>query len=207
MSAIAGIVSQRGKYNGNSARQVRKMLDSMRHRGPDNMVVRSLLDDRGALGAVEINLEPSTKSFCTFLDAPPHVLFTGQLYNQQSEKMSDVVLFHDFFDTYEEDAFSKLDGNFSAAIAKQFNPNINLFTVSVESKPGPDLENAKLMSSFLDLEQIIYTISDTDIENVIADCVWYLESFDEDCISGILSNYYASKIVKESSVKPKFMCF
>jgi asparagine synthase (glutamine-hydrolysing) len=73
-----------------------------------------------------------------------------------------------------------LDSSIIAAIAKQFNPNINLFTVSVESKPGPDLENAKLMRSFLDLEHIIYTISDTDIENVIADCVWYLESFDED---------------------------
>jgi asparagine synthase (glutamine-hydrolysing) len=289
------------------------MLDSMRHRGPDNMVVRSLLDDRGALGAVEINLKPSTKSFCTYMDDPPHVLYTGQLYNQRPEKQSDVAFFHDCFDRYEEDAFAKLDGNFSAAIvrkneevilvrdhvgaipifygrvndtfyfatemkaltahiqfgieelppghmvsshkglsrfkaytpqipeipenvdtaarmlrellieavekrmpgsdavslsggldssiiaaiAKQFNPDIKLFTVSVESNPGPDLENAKLMRDYLDLEHIIYTISDADIENVIGDCVWYLESFDEDCISGILSNYYASKIVKE----------
>jgi asparagine synthase (glutamine-hydrolysing) len=42
-------------------------------------------------------------------------------------------------------------------------------------------------------------ISDSDITDLIPDAVWYLESFDEDCISGILSNYYASQLVKKFS--------
>jgi len=42
-------------------------------------------------------------------------------------------------------------------------------------------------------------ITDEDIEQVIPEAVWYLESFDEDCISGILSNYYVSRKVKEYS--------
>lgn len=313
MSAISGIVSQRGKYPGNSAKQVDKMLSSMAHRGPDNRVVRSLLDERGALGAVEINLTPLEKSYCTWLDDPPYVLFTGQLYNPRPAGQSDVALFHESYVKYEEDAFSRLDGSFTAAIvrkneevilvrdhvgaipiffgrnndtfyfatemkalkahiqfgieelppghmfsshkgmrpfdpyapplpdlpdniedaavvlrgllieavekrmpgtqavslsggldssimaavAKTFHPDIKLYTVSVESAPGPDLENAKLMSDFLGLDHIIYQITDEDITNVISDCVWYLESFDEDCISGILSNYYASRIVKQ----------
>ena len=49
------------------------------------------------------------------------------------------------------------------------------------------------------MEHHIYLISDSDITGLVSDAVWYLESFDEDCISGILSNYYVSKIVKEHS--------
>ena len=315
MSAISGIVSQRGKYSGNSAKQVSKMLASMAHRGPDNMIVRSLLDDRGGLGAIEINLSPANKSFCTYLNEPPYVLFTGQLYNDRVDGKHDVEIFQGYFSKYEEDAFSKLDGNFTAAIvqkneevilvrdhvgaipifygnvndtfyfatemkalkdyiqfgieelppghmlssrkglrefapyspalpdlpdnledaagllrellieavekrmegvhavslsggldssivaaiAKRLDPHLKLFTVSVESAPGPDLANAKVMAEFLGLEHFVYQITDDDINSMISDCIWYLESFDEDCISGILSNYYASKIVKKHS--------
>ncbi|MFW6099086.1 MAG: asparagine synthase-related protein, partial [Thermodesulfobacteriota bacterium] len=49
------------------------------------------------------------------------------------------------------------------------------------------------------MEHHVYDITDEDIDNFLADAVWYLESFDEDCISGILSNYYASKMVKNYS--------
>jgi asparagine synthase (glutamine-hydrolysing) len=315
LSAISGIVSQRGKYSGNSAKQVTRMLNHMAHRGPDNMIVRSLLDDRGAVGAIEINLEPSGKSFCTDFKESPHILFTGQLYNQQPEKKCDVALFKDYYEKYEEDGFSKLDGNFTAAIVrkdeevilvrdhvgaipifygsandtfyfatemkalkdhlqfgieelppghifssrkglksfppyspaipdmpdnindaakllrqllieavekrmeganavslsggldssivaaitKEYRQDMKLFTVSVESAPGPDLANAKLMAEFLGLKHFIYHITDDDIRRMMSDSIWYLESFDEDCISGILSNYFASKIVKAHS--------
>jgi asparagine synthase (glutamine-hydrolysing) len=92
-----------------------------------------------------------------------------------------------------------LDSSIVATIAKEFNPDIKLFTGAVLRKPGPDLENAKLMAEHLGLEHHIYMISDSDITDLVSDAVWYLESFDEDCISGILSNYYVSKIVKEHS--------
>jgi asparagine synthase (glutamine-hydrolysing) len=92
-----------------------------------------------------------------------------------------------------------LDSSIVAAVAKEFNPNIKLFTTAVVRKPGPDLENAKYMAAYLGLEHHVYMISDSDITELIPDAVWYLESFDEDCISGILSNYYTSKIVKEYS--------
>ncbi len=90
-----------------------------------------------------------------------------------------------------------LDSSIIAAIAKQFNPNLNLFTVTVDSAPGPDLKNAELMAKFLGLEHHIYRITDDDIASFIPESIWYLESFDEDCISGILSNYYASRLAKE----------
>ena len=92
-----------------------------------------------------------------------------------------------------------LDSSIVAAIAKEYNPNIKLFTGTVKSAPGPDLENAKLMADFLGLEHFICEITDKDITDFVSDAVWYLESFDEDCISGIISNYYVSKLVKEHS--------
>jgi len=313
MASLAGIVSQHGRINANCTKQVGKMLKLMRHRGADNSVIRTLTDDRGALGANEINLTPKM-THCTSIDESPYILFDGVLHNDRPDGQSDIDFFKEQYEKYERDSFSRLDGSFScvivekddevilardhvgarplffganngvfcfstemkglvdhvqfniqelapgclhsskkgisqfqaftpevpeaedlkqtakalrellieavrqrmdgvdavslsggldssivATIAKEFNPHIKLFTASVESKPGPDLENAKLMAEHLGLEHHIYTISDRDITDFISDAVWYLESFDEDCISGIISNYYTSKLVKEYS--------
>jgi len=313
VASVAGIVSQHGRISTDSAKQLGKMLKLMRHRGPDNSIVRSLTDDRGALGAGEINLSPD-RTFCTSLEEAPYILFDGKLFNERPEGQRDIDFFREYYEKYERDCFKYLEGSFScaivekddevilardpvgarplffgsennifyfssemkglkdhvqfnieelppgkifstkngmkefqpftpevpeprdlkeaanilrdllieavkkrmddvnaislsggldssiiAAIAKEFNPDVHLFTGSVERFPGPDLENAKLMADFLGMEHHIYLISDQDIADFIPEAVWYLESFDEDCISGIISNYYVSKMIKEYS--------
>ena len=313
MASIAGIISQHGRIESNSTRQIGKMLKLMRHRGPDNTIIRTLRDDRGALGANEINLTQSTTN-CTSFGEPPFILFDGELDNERPEGQRDIDLFAEYYEKYEKDCFSRLNGSFVCAIvekddevilardhvgarplffgsnngtfyfssemkgltdhiqfninelvpgnvfstkkgaeefnpfpvevpetveiketaktlrellieavekrmegmeavslsggldssivaviAKEFNPELKLFTSTVKSKPGPDLENAKVMAEFLGLEHHIYEITDSDINDFLSDAVWYMESFDEDCISGIISNYYTSKIVKEYS--------
>ena len=90
-----------------------------------------------------------------------------------------------------------LDSSIIAAIAKEYNPDLHLFTGTIDSAPGPDLENAILMADFLGLEHHIYRITNSDISDFIPEAVWYLESFDEDCISGLLSNYYVARMAKE----------
>jgi asparagine synthase (glutamine-hydrolysing) len=92
-----------------------------------------------------------------------------------------------------------LDSSIIAAIAKQFDPHLQMFIGTVDSAPGPDLENAILMADFLGLEHHIYRITDSNIADFIPEAIWHLESFDEDCISGIISNYYVSKMVKAYS--------
>jgi asparagine synthase (glutamine-hydrolysing) len=91
-----------------------------------------------------------------------------------------------------------LDSSIIAAIAKEFDPNLQLFTVTIDSAPGPDLENAVLMAEFLGLKDNhhIYRITDSDISDIIPKAAWHLESFDEDCISGIIANYYAARMAK-----------
>lgn len=313
MAAIAGIISQHGKVEFNSTKQVGRMLKLMRHRGPDNLYLQTLSDDRGALGACEINLN-SKITPCASLVEPPYILFDGELFNERSNGQSDLQLFQEYYEKYERNCFKHLNGNFTcaivekneevilardhvgacplfygenngdfyfsselkglkdhvqfgveelpagyiysskkglkefdafvpqipeiedmhhaikllrelmidavkirmdgveavslsggldssiiAAVAKEFNPNIKLFTGAIEVHPGPDLENAKLMARFLGLDLHICSITNDEIKNFMPDAVWYLESFDEDCISGIIANYHVSKMVKPYS--------
>jgi len=310
MAAIAGIVSSNGKSPETGSREIGEILEQMRHRGPDNTIVRSLPDGRGAIGANEINLTPQRTS-CTAVSKPPFILFDGELFNERAEGQNDVELFEEYYLKYGKDCFKHLDGGFScvivdeketilardpvgarplfygaengslcfstemkglrdyvrfdvnelppghlystregtkafepytpnipeignlketaqtvrelvieavrkrvegvggvslsggldssivAVIAKEFNPNLKLFTGAIKKAPGPDLEHAKLMADFLGLEHHIYLITDEDIMDFIPEAVWYLESFDEDCISGIISNYFVSRLAKE----------
>jgi asparagine synthase (glutamine-hydrolysing) len=313
MACVAGIVSQHGKIQFNSAKQMGRMLNLMRHRGPDNTIIRSLTDDRGALGANEINLSPE-RTYCTSLEDDPYILLDGRLFNERPEGQTDIELFRELYEKLERDSFSLLDGSFTcalvekddevilardhvgarplffgmndhvfyfstemkglkdhvqfgvqelppghifstkkglspfkpfspdvpepadledaarilrellidavrrrmddvhavslsggldssivAAIAKEFNPHLRLFTGTVKSASGPDLENARLMADFLGMEHHVYEITDEDIIDFIPHAVWYMESFDEDCISGVISNYYVSKLIKPYS--------
>ncbi|MCK5589593.1 MAG: hypothetical protein KAI09_01290, partial [Dehalococcoidales bacterium] len=52
-----------------------------------------------------------------------------------------------------------LDSSLVAAIAREFNPDLQAFTGTVDSAPGPDLENAILMADLLGLEHHIYRIT------------------------------------------------
>jgi len=312
MASIAGIFSLNGESLAGAGEQVETMLECMRHRGPDNLAVRTLPDYRGALGANEINLMPE-QTCCTSLSRSPFVLFDGELFNDRAQGQHDVELFMEFYRKHGKDCFSMLDGSYTcaivdggevilardqvgarplfygcehdllcfssemkglidhirfdvnelppahsystveglkpfkplvpdvdepetledaastvraalieavqkrmsgvrgvslsggidssviAAIAKEFNPDLHLFTGTIDSAPGPDLENAILMAKFLGLEHNlhIYRITDSDITDLIPHAVWHLESFDEDCISGIISNYCVARMAKE----------
>lgn len=314
MASIGGIVSQHGRLEDDCARQMGKMLEYMQHRGPDNMIVRSLADARGALGANEINLAPE-RTYCTSLEETPYILFDGKLFNERHNGVRDVNLFRELYEKHELDCFKYMDGSFVcaivekddevilardavgarplfygwdndvfyfgsemkalkdhvhfniqelkpghlfsskngltpfqpfvpelpnhegdmqkavmilrdllidavkrrmedvkaialsggldssiiAAIAREIDPSITLVTGTVKSAQGPDLENAIFMAEYLGMTHHICEITDEEIENFIPQAVWYLESFDEDCISGILSNYFVSRMVKEYS--------
>jgi len=92
-----------------------------------------------------------------------------------------------------------LDSSIVATIARQYNPDLHLFTCTIDSAEGPDLANAKLMAEYLDLDHHIYRITDADISDFLPKAVWHMESFDEDCINGIIANYYVSKMIQPYS--------
>ncbi len=90
-----------------------------------------------------------------------------------------------------------LDSSVTAAVAKSFDPNIKLFSTTIKRYPSKDIKFAKLMADYLDLEHHIYEITDEDIKDLIPEAVWFMETFDEDCISGAVANYYTSKMISD----------
>lgn len=90
-----------------------------------------------------------------------------------------------------------LDSSITAAIAKSIDPKIKLFSTTIQRYPSPDLKYAKKMAEFLGLEHHIYEITDNDILDFIPDAVWYMETFDEDCVSGAIANHFTSKMIRE----------
>ena len=312
MASIAGIFSLNGEVLEACGQQVGRMLELMRHRGPDNAAVRTLPNCQGALGANEVNLTPE-RTCCTSLSRPPFVVFDGELFSERATGQHDTELFKEFYEKHGKKCFSLLEGSYicaivdagevilardgvgarplfyglehgllcfssemkglidhirfdvnelppghiystreglrafepfipdvpdpgtmeeatrtlrkliieavqkrmlgvqgvslsggldssiMAAIAKEYNPDLHLFSGTIDSSPGPDLENAMLMAEFLGLEHNlhIYRITDSDISSLIPQAVWHLESFDEDCISGIISNYCVARMAKQ----------
>jgi len=90
-----------------------------------------------------------------------------------------------------------LDSSIILAVAHEFDKDLEVFSTTLAEQPGEDLKYAQMMVEFLGLKHHIYGITQKDIENIIPEAVWYLESFDEDCISGFIANYYTSRMASE----------
>lgn len=87
-----------------------------------------------------------------------------------------------------------LDSSILLAVAHQYDKNIKAFTSTLAVNHGEDLQYAKMLADELGVEHHVYEITMDDIKAIIPDAVWYLESFDEDCIVGFIANYYTSRL-------------
>ncbi len=90
-----------------------------------------------------------------------------------------------------------LDSSIIAAVAKSIDPDIKLFSTTIKRYPSKDIKYARLMADYLGLEHHVYEITDEDIVSFIPDAVWFMETFDEDCISGAIANFYTSKMISD----------
>ncbi|MDZ7723520.1 MAG: asparagine synthase-related protein [candidate division KSB1 bacterium] len=88
-----------------------------------------------------------------------------------------------------------LDSSIIASVAKSIDPAIKLFSTTIKRSPSQDIKYAKIMAEYLGLKHEIYEITDQEIKDLIPEAVWLMETFDEDCISGAVANYYTSKCV------------
>ena len=105
MASIAGIFSLNGDALEGCGQHVGKILGRMSYRGPDNAVVRTLPDRRGALGANEVNLIPE-RTDCASLSRPPFIVFDGELFNQRASGQHDVELFREVYEKHGKECFS-----------------------------------------------------------------------------------------------------
>ena len=143
MASLAGIISQHGKIDTDSSTEIGKMLNLMRHRGPDNSLVRSLTDARGALGVNEINLSPD-RTYCSSLEETPYILFDGKLFNERPGGQNDISLFREYYEKYERNCFKYLDGSFSCAIIEKDDYGYFAFVPSLKGcvSQGDTMEEA-----------------------------------------------------------------
>jgi asparagine synthase (glutamine-hydrolysing) len=88
-----------------------------------------------------------------------------------------------------------LDSSIMASVAKSIDPTVKLFSTTIQRYPSKDIKFAKMMADYLGLEHHIYEITDDDIRTLIPEAVWYMETFDEDCVSGAIANFYTSKLI------------
>ena len=87
-----------------------------------------------------------------------------------------------------------LDSSIVLAVARDLDPRIKAFSSTIKDHPGEDLAYARLMAREADVELYVYELTDEDIAEVIPTSIWHLESFDEDCVSGFVANYYTSRL-------------
>ncbi|MBD3320815.1 MAG: hypothetical protein GF350_06955 [Chitinivibrionales bacterium] len=90
-----------------------------------------------------------------------------------------------------------LDSSIIASLALELNPDIHFFTVGTRN--SPDIYNAEAMSSYLGAKkrQHILTVNKTQIENAVHRAIWYLESFEQDCVCGCIANFFLSQCAAE----------
>ncbi len=83
-----------------------------------------------------------------------------------------------------------LDSSIIASVVHQLGFRMPLLTVGVEG--ASDVENAKVMAEYLGMEHHVRTFGREEIEEMVPCAVKALESFDEDCVSGTITNLIAS---------------
>lgn len=88
-----------------------------------------------------------------------------------------------------------LDSSINAVAAYELGAKMPLITVGMEG--APDVENAKIVAEHLGAEHHIRLFTNEEITGSVQKAVYTLESFDEDCVSGTISNLFASGKARE----------
>lgn len=88
-----------------------------------------------------------------------------------------------------------LDSSIIAAVAHELGGDVPLITVGMAG--APDLENARIVAEHLGMEHHVLLYDAEQIRESVPRAVWMLESFDEDCVSGAISNLFASAKARE----------
>ena len=90
-----------------------------------------------------------------------------------------------------------LDSSTIAYLAKEFQPDLKTFTVGASINDSEDLRRAREMAQYLGTEHYDYIYREREIEQVLPQVIYHLESFDEDCVYGAVANYFAARLAAQ----------
>ncbi len=91
-----------------------------------------------------------------------------------------------------------LDSSIIASAVKELDCDMPLLTVGADEKT-PDIENAGIMARHLGMKHEVRLFTAGEIEALLPQAVWNMESFDEDCVSGTISNLFASALAAKTT--------
>jgi asparagine synthase (glutamine-hydrolysing) len=86
-----------------------------------------------------------------------------------------------------------LDSSIVASIAKDIKPDIEAFTVALEG--GQDLPLARDVVRYLGMKHHVYIFTEKEIEEILPQAIYHMETFEESCVHGALANFLASQFV------------
>ena len=86
-----------------------------------------------------------------------------------------------------------LDSSIIAAAVKALGYDMPLMTVGFEGG-APDIENARIVARHLGMPHEVRTFTADELERLVPHAVRTMESFDEDCVHGTMSNLFASEL-------------
>ncbi len=86
-----------------------------------------------------------------------------------------------------------LDSSVIAFLAKECRADIKTFTAGVAG--SEDLPRAQEIAEYLGTEHHEYVYGAHEISEVLPQVIYYLESFDEDCVHGAVANYFAAQLI------------
>jgi len=90
-----------------------------------------------------------------------------------------------------------LDSSIVAYLAKEFQPDLKTFTVGTGITDSEDLRRAREVAQYLGSEHYDYIYGEREIEQVLSQVIYHLESFDEDCVYGAVANYFAARLAAQ----------
>jgi len=85
-----------------------------------------------------------------------------------------------------------LDSSIIACLAKECRPDLKTFTVVLGD--GEDREHAREVARYLGTEHYEYNYTEKEIIEALPQVIYYLESFEEDCVKGAVANFFASRL-------------
>lgn len=88
-----------------------------------------------------------------------------------------------------------LDSSIIACLVRELGSRMPLVTVGMTG--APDVENARIVADHLGMEHHVKLYDPKEIGECVQRAVRTLESFDEDCVSGAISNLFASGKARE----------
>ncbi len=88
-----------------------------------------------------------------------------------------------------------LDSSIIACLAKEHRPDLQTFTVGIGD--GGDRERAREVARYLGTRHHEYTYTEAEIAEALPQVIYYLESFEEDCVRGAVANYFAARLAAQ----------